>query len=225
MTLKEKLEISKKAQEKIQKNIPLKQKQNTQPKTIISNDISTLDNAVFGAPEQITGYDANEEMKRIHQRISNNAQSNFSNSKLPSAILESIRKNPLNIDTDDIKMNSFTEKLSATVPSIQRSLEIQKKLNEDDTYNKQKTTNVNEKKYNGIDYEMIKLIVENAIKKEFSSFNKTTLEEGAPHTINTSSIKVLKITEGGKFIVLDNDSNLYECSLRYIGKNKKRKVN
>lgn len=225
MTLKEKLEISKKAQEKIQKNIPLKQKQNTKSKTIISNDINTLDNAVFGAPEQITGYDAHEEMKRIHQRIADNAQSNFSNSKLPSAILESIRKNPLNIDTDDIKMNSFTEKLSATVPSIQRSLEIQKKLNEDEAYNKQKTTNDNVKKYDGIDYEMIKLIVENAIKKEFSSFNKTTLEEGAQHATNTSSIKALKITEGGKFIVLDNDNNLYECSLRYIGKNKKRKVN
>lgn len=225
MTLKEKLEISKKAQEKIQKNIPLSQKQNTQSKTIISNDINTLDNAVFGAPEQITGYDANEEMKRIRQRTANNAQSNFSNSKLPSAILESIRKNPLNINTDDIKMNSFTEKLSATVPSIQRSLEIQKKLNEDTAYNKQKATISNEKKYNGIDYEMIKLIIENAIKKEFSSFNKTTLEESETRNMNASSIKAIKITEGGKFILLDNDNNLYECSLKYIGKNKKKKVN
>ena len=224
MTLEEKLAQSKQLEEKIKKGISM-QRQNKKPSdTIVSNNITALDNAVFGKPVEINRYSADDEMKRIKERNKNGSVGNFSNSKIPAAILESIKQNPLNVEVTDQKMEQFTEKLSATVPTIQRSLEIQKKLENQTNASADKSCAPQTSKINSsIDYEMIKMIVENAVKKEVSSLKENILNENLTHVDNSSSFKALKLTENGRFIFLDNDDNLYECSMKYIGKNKKRK--
>lgn len=220
MTLEEKLQISKNTQEKIEKHIPT---QASKSKTgMVSNSVEALDKAVFGAPEKTSGYDAREEMRQIQERSKHNMAADFSNSKIPSAIIESIRQNPLNIEPTDPKMDAFTEKLATTVPSIQRSLEIQKMLEGKNAKSKSTQEQTYKPSNNGVDYEMVKLIVENAVKKEVSALKENFVNEATVHN-GVSDIRALKLSESGKFLFLDSENNLYECSLKYIGKNKKRK--
>lgn len=220
MTLEEKLQISKNTQEKIEKHIPI---QTLKSKTgMVSSSVEALDKAVFGVPEKTSGYDAREEMRQIQERAKHNTVADFSNSKIPSAIIESIKQNPLNIEPSDPKMDAFTEKLATSVPSIQRSLEIQKMLEGKNAKSKSAQEQTYKPSNNGIDYEMVKLIVENAVKKEVSALKENFINETTTHN-GVSDIKALKLSESGKFIFLDSENNLYECVLKYIGKNKKRK--
>lgn len=219
MTLEEKLALSKKTQKDAERGLSFRQKKEKSGETVITGNIEALDNMVYGEPSESSGYDAREEMKKIEERNKKNLMPDMTKSKIPSAILESIRRNPLNLDTKDVKMENFTERLKNKMPLMQRTIDIQKKLAEND---KTAVKAQSGAKSESIDYEMIKLIVENAVKKELSAINISALNENASHNI-IPSLKALKITENGKFIFLDNNGYLYECTIKYIGKNKKKR--
>lgn len=219
MTLEEKLALSKKAQKDVERGLSFRQKKGKSGEAVITGNIEDLDNMVYGKPSESSGYDAREEMKKIEERNKKNLMPDMTKSKIPSAILESIRRNPLNLDTKDVKMENFTERLKNKMPLIQRTIDIQKKLAENDNTAVKTQSGA---KPESIDYEMIKLIVENAVKKELSAINISALNENASHNI-IPSLKALKITENGRFIFLDDNGYLYECTIKYIGKNKKKR--
>lgn len=224
MTLEEKLAISKQQQKKIEKGIPLANGANgisnyTPISSTITGSVDDIDNAVFGEVNNdllSKRYDAREEMKRIEERKEHGGNVDYSHSKIPKSILNSIIKNPLDMPSTDPKMDAFTQKLQEKLPEgINRSYAIQNVLE-----GKDKAKAIDEKSHsNSIDYEMIKMIVENAVEKKLSELKGTLLTEGKEN--DSHSLRAMKI--GNKFLFLDNDNNIFECQMKYIGKNKKRK--
>lgn len=226
MTLEEKLALSKE-QKQIMEN-GIKAVQHKQARTVSSNspivgNLDDIDKAVYGEVEKTSGYDPHEEMKRIKERREHGCPIDYSHSKLPRQIIESITTNPLDMTVVDPKMDAFTEKLKQTLPnSFNRSYEIQEKLE------KQDRQELNEVQGNNnatplsvnVDYELIKTIVESVVDKKINELKKGMVNENLNYGSN-SSLKAMKL--GEKFLFLDSDNNVFECQMRYIGKNKKRK--
>lgn len=225
MTLEEKLALSKEQQHKIEngiKNISNPTSKKRKPTTMMGS-VEDLDSAVFGEVQKSeNGYDAKEEMKRIQERYEKgvNIKVDYENTKIPKQIIQSIIQNPLDMPSVDPKMDAFTEKLKMSLPeSINRSYEIQSRLEKQD---EKKTPVISESTTStSIDYEMIKLIIENAINKKIDDIKNTLLTESQNHLNSTPSLKAMKL--GEKFLFLDGDNNVFECQMKYIGKNKKKK--
>lgn len=162
-------------------------------------------------------YDAREEMKRIQEGL----PSDLSHCKLPPQIIESIRQNPLMDMSADPQMDAFTERLAAMNGSqgMQRSVEIQEKLERQDRQAAQQAQPVYEQGRSvNVDYEMIKMIVENAIDKRIEELKTTSINESA-----MPNIKTMQMSPNGNFFFVDTDNNVYECKLTYKGKRKVKK--
>jgi len=193
------------------------------------SSIESLDRIVYGnepilqQPEQKV-YDADEDMKRMSD-ISSIPSSNFEKCRIPAAIKESIRQNPLVVPPmTDSRMAELTNRIGGNNEGgFNRSLDIIAKLEESDaiknaTYEspykgEQSTSN------SKIDYELIKNIVESVVDRKLGQYRQQ-LNEGTSRD-NSGSLSVMKM--GKKFLFLDDDDNIYECQMVYKGKNKKRK--
>ena len=70
----------------------------------------------------------------------------------------------------------------------------------------------------GIDYSLIRDIVEEAVRRIISDM---VLNNGGAY--NKQGVRQLVMKPGEKFIFLDHDDNIYECEFKYRGKNKKKK--
>lgn len=226
MTLEEKLALSKE-QKQIMEN-GIKAVQHKQARTVSSNspivgNLDDIDKAVYGEVEKTNGYDPHEEMKRIKERREHGGSIDYGHSKLPRQIIESIAANPLDMTVVDPKMDAFTEKLKQTLPnSFNRSYEIQEKLEKQDRQELnevQGNNNATPASVN-VDYELIKTIVESVVDKKINELKKGMVNENLSYGSN-SSLKAMKL--GEKFLFLDSDNNIFECQMKYIGKNKKRK--
>ena len=226
MTLEEKLALSKE-QKQIMEN-GIKAVQHKQARTVSSNspivgNLDDIDKAVYGEVEKTSGYDPHEEMKRIKERREHGGSIDYSHSKLPRQIIESIAANPLDMTVVDPKMDALTERLKQTLPnSFNRSYEIQEKLEKQDRQELnevQGNNNATSASVN-VDYELIKTIVESAVDKKINELKKGMVNENLSYGSN-SSLKAMKL--GEKFLFLDSDNNIFECQMKYIGKNKKRK--
>lgn len=188
---------------------------------IMDSNVDNLNEMVFGKPtsDSLQIYDAKEDMKRMTQNLDSSI---LSKSKLPDMIKESIAKNPLNLSpVEDPKMDALTERLTKAMPGIQKSMGI---LNQLDNADKQKQKTINEttqstKTNGGVDYEMIKMIVENAVEKKFNEYRGVINE--SVNSNATGNLYVMKL--GEKFLFLDDQDNVYECQMTYKGKNKKKK--
>ena len=235
MTLEEKLALSKEQQQKIENGIKaIPQQQNKTPRvpSTMKGSVDSLTEAVFGEykpkGDGTDPYDPNEEMKRIQERREHGAATYNSNSKLPEAIKQSILSNPLDMPSVDPKMDAFTEKLSKALPKtgFNRSYEIQTQLDSLDKKNIAEQKQAQQQNNNtvpatsGVDYEMIKMIIENIVDKKLSSLQNTILNESKNH--EGASLKAMKL--GKKFLFLDDDNNVFECQLKFIGKNKKKQT-
>lgn len=226
MTLEEKLALSKE-QKQIMEN-GIKAVQHKQARTVSSNspivgNLDDIDKAVYGEVEKTSGYDPHEEMKRIKERREHGDSIDYSHSKLPRQIIESIAANPLDMTVVDPKMDAFTEKLKQTLPnSFNRSYEIQEKLEKQDRQelNEVQGNNNTTPASVNVDYELIKTIVESVVDKKINELKKGMVNENLSYGSN-SSLKAMKL--GEKFLFLDSDNNIFECQMKYIGKNKKRK--
>jgi hypothetical protein len=153
-------------------------------------------------------------------------------SKLPSAILESMRQNPCNYDPSIVnsvmgpenalykKLNEVYGKEKETPKSgVQAIHQIEEQLKERD------------KKSNDD-----KQVIEESVVHESSDFSLSQLEEMIERVIDrklnslnesmsrtTNSIKSMSLTESGNFRFLDTENNVYECQMKYLGKRKKKK--
>lgn len=155
-------------------------------------------------------------------------------SKLPSAILESMRQNPCNFDPTIVNTmmgpeNILFKKLNEAygkgkeetvrgvkaVQQINEQLEIrdkEKNVESDEIpYDSRKTVKLNE----GLE-SMIEAVVERVIDRKLSSLNESV-------SMPNPTIKSMSLTESGNFRFLDSEDNVYECSMKYLGKRKKKK--
>lgn len=187
---------------------------------ISGSDFDRLGDSAFLSPvnESSTGvYNAQDDLERMKSMKID--KSKLANSKLPDFIKESIVSNPLNVDPAlvDSKMTQFTEQLGQKL-GLQKSVNILQQLEEIDEQKSQKTS-LNEVTNNGgVDYGMIKMIVEKVIDEKFGDLS-SVLNENLRRV--SPGLSVMSIKD--KFLYLDDQDNIYECQMVYKGKNKKRK--
>ena len=191
-------------------------------------------------------YNAKNEIEKINEVRASGGLSveNARNCGLPPAVLESIIKNPCMLDPTLAERNSpgsvMAERLRESGgPSGNNAFDKMKSLmvrqDEKDIreaevasnrFNSKGTTqNVNEvtQPYAAaIDYGMIKMIIESVVKEQLQNVKESLLTESHVNTKNNSPLSFLRITEKGIHLV-DSKDNVYECSLRYVGRRESKK--
>lgn len=148
---------------------------------------------------------------------------NVSSSKLPDAIKQSIISNPLiEQPINDPRMDALTEKLAKGIPGIQKSMQILNDLEKKDAekreLNEEKTIRPNQSA-SGIDYGLIKSIVESVVEEKLSQLKPMLTESVNP---NCGSLSVMNI-RNNKFLFLDDNDNIFECQMVFKGKNKAKR--
>lgn len=226
--LKRMLEISKKVDDQVSSgNVsrPIQRKAN------LEEQLKNYDEQVYGqyvpSKEEQKQYSAEAEMKLIKERANNTNGGYNHNTRVPNKIVESILSNPCDLDAnlyEDSNMTEFTKRLSKRITGIKNVQDIQKKLEESDRQSQTNRTIEQRQQNDGnstiVDYSLIKTIVESVINEKMDSLKKELLDEGISHNGNTGNLKAMKM--GDKFLFLDDNNNVYECQMKYVGKNKKK---
>lgn len=136
---------------------------------------------------------------------------NMSQSHLPSAILESFKKNPSPGDselyaafgTGDNRVASLVESLA---PKKQKTT---KQVVSEALHNQNVVSSSN----SSVDYPMIRTIVEEIVRKYAVSLNKKIINESKQSNLNEVNTMMI----GKKFKFLDSKGNIYEASLKKVG--------
>ena len=138
----------------------------------------------------IRGKYANQNQERqINEQV-------MTNSKLPKEILQSFKENKI-----DIGENKFLDEV------VNKTVE-EKRVVKQPIVEQQSTVGGQQ-----IDYSMIKMIVEECMRKYTSSLKKSILNESK--SVNEgNSLKAMKI--GDKFSFIDDSGNLYEAKLTFV---------
>jgi hypothetical protein len=124
---------------------------------------------------------------------------NLSNSKLPAAILESFKKNP---------------PAPEIMPAFELPEEFKAKKETPQPINEQIVPQVNNAAT--VDYSLIKMIVEECIRKYANSLKNTIVNESKQNAGSPDdTIRVLKLGENFKFVTENGD--IYESVLTYKG--------
>lgn len=129
------------------------------------------------------------------------------NSNIPRAIVESFSKNP--IDTSMIGSIGGSSNSVLDTIGIQEQARTVQPQNTSSTIQEQHTVQT---QVQGIDYPMIRTIVEDIVRKYTSSLTKKMLSEskGSVNELTT-------MTLGKSFKFLDRQGNIYEATLKKIG--------
>ena len=129
------------------------------------------------------------------------------NSNIPRAIVESFSKNP--IDTSMIGSIGGSSNSVLDTIGIQEQASTVQPQNTSSTIQEQHTVQT---QVQGIDYPMIRTIVEDIVRKYTSSLSKKMLSEskGSVNELTT-------MTLGKSFKFLDRQGNIYEATLKKIG--------
>ena len=129
------------------------------------------------------------------------------NSNIPKAIVESFSKNP--IDTSMISSIGGSSNSVLDTIGIQEQARTVQPQNTSSTIQEQHTVQT---QVQGIDYPMIRTIVEDIVRKYTSSLSKKMLSEskGSVNELTT-------MTLGKSFKFLDRQGNIYEATLKKIG--------
>ena len=129
------------------------------------------------------------------------------NSNIPRAIVESFSKNP--IDTSMIGSIGGSSNSVLDTIGIQEQVRTVQPQNTSSTIQEQHTVQT---QVQGIDYPMIRTIVEDIVRKYTSSLSKKMLSEskGSVNELTT-------MTLGKSFKFLDRKGNIYEATLKKIG--------
>lgn len=216
--------------------------------TFTSTDINLLDEMAFGAPtddgmtmyEQYPNgkmrevYDPNKEMEELK---SGNINYQISNSHLPQAILESIMKNPLDMPMDGISVGDqiMSEGLQNRTLDIIDKLDSRDKkngvqqhqpkpqpINEEHDYQQSKQVcaqapqQVQASGYN-LGLNELAGLIEAVVDKKFRQYGAGMLTEGKD---GAQASKVCLMTIGDSLKFMDSSGNVYECTMKYIGKGK-----
>lgn len=189
-------------------------KKMTHMESVAPQQMQTQPQYTFNNPREVVKqYNAKEDLKRLQSGL----PKDLSGCKLPQSILESIISNPLTDFSANTEMDKFTETLGESL-GIQQSANIiehldkrEKKVNE--------TIIPTQSKNLSVDYEMIKLIIENVIDKKLETLQQSLLTE---NRMNNTSNCVKTMHFGEKFMFCDSDDNVYECEMVYKGKRKRK---
>ena len=129
------------------------------------------------------------------------------NSNIPRAIVESFSKNP--IDTSMIGSIGGSSNSVLDTIGIQEQARTVQPQNTSSAIQEQHTVQT---QVQGIDYPMIRTIVEDIVRKYTSSLSKKMLSEskGSVNELTT-------MTLGKSFKFLDRQGNIYEATLKKIG--------
>lgn len=122
-------------------------------------------------------------------------------SKLPKAILESMKSNPL-----DSTSTSILDELNRSTGGKVFQGNIKEQNISQDT--KQNVSG-------NIDYSMIRMICEETMRKYIGSLKKTILNESKQNEYSDNTLKAMKI--GDKFSFIDSKGNIYEAKLTLKG--------
>ena len=164
-------------------------------------------------------YDENGDVQASEPIIENNVpkqiqQETVKNSKLPPEIIESMMKNK--IDTTMINggigsNGSILDQLNAmTNGKLMQEVSIKNKESKNESTNNVIQTSSNP----NIDYSMIKMIVEDCMKKYYSSLKKSIINESKNSSSNDNFLQAMKI--GNKFSFITKNGDLYEANLKFI---------
>lgn len=140
-------------------------------------------------------------------------------SKLPKAILESMIQNPINTSVDgfgDSMGGSVLDALGIDSEQINNNYDgVNDIITETNSTPRQQCT---QPQYSmptqTIDYSLIKMIIEDAVKKNIASLKKTIINESAKSGSADENVKVLKLANN-KLQFLTNDGDLYEAKLEF----------
>lgn len=173
--------------------------------------------------EEVKEYHAEDEMEMIK---GNMKPRDLENKKIPSYILEEILKNPIDVSSmaeelekGDKRWQQLEEKIKGKKAGLQASAELLRKIegqNNKPKITENKKPTITEVKTTGIDYGLIKSIVESVIDEKLKSLNESITLGG-----NAPTAKILSFKD--KFYFVDNQDNVFECVMEYKGKKKRKK--
>lgn len=209
--------------------------QRTATPDVLSGDVNFLDEQVFGKYVPTEGSDETgnprkllEIMKEVQSghmtdETRTRIEENVRNSKLPKAILDSMISNPLietKIGKDDV--DEYMEKTMKKNTNIDKIAQISQKLNEYDE--KKNAAQIMPQQPQQtvaatINEERLTQLIEQTIERKMNElFSKMPLNES---THSAPAIKAIQEKDGGRFLMVDTDNNVYECTMTYKGKNRK----
>ena len=193
--------------------------------------IESYDQQVYGVSaepvlkqNETPKYDARKEMEKLKEIEAHGGRGvvNLEGRNIPRGIIESILNNPLDLKPIDPRMNALEEKLKDNMPGIKAATNILEKVEKQDKEAKAKLREQLQPKQtiaNNIDYELIKVTIEEAIDKKLESLKQTINEANNHQQTYIPSMKYLSFKD--KFYFVDNDDNVFECVMKYKGKRKK----
>ena len=204
---------------------------NNQPKMIISKNIDELDEMVFGKSTPLTEsaiyetfpggqtrkmYDPEEEMRMIK----NQTQFNNVNSKMPSAILESIMQNPLIMQPiEDPTEDIMNEEIQIRTKDILGKLDAMDRAKNGvvKDYTPMPQPIQEQVQAPSMNMEYLATLIESIVDKKFKEYGNILLNENKQRG---GGNKVTLMSLGDNFKFMDELGNVYECQMKYIGKGK-----
>lgn len=176
------------------------------------DEYSSYGSSETTVPSQTSDYDEMRLNEALDQRMnefmaSRNAQQyqqqitqvqqpmNFANSKMPKEILESFSENYIDQSAFDPRLAQIS---TQNIPS-----QPNKMVNEAVQYQQPKQS--------GVDYELIKSIIESSVKKYVNALGKKLLSEGKTNNPD-DSIRAVQFT-GDKFMMVTKGGDVYEANM------------
>ena len=193
--------------------------------------IENYDQQVYGASvepvlkqDETPKYDARKEMEKLKEIEAHGGRGavNLEGRNIPRGIIESILNNPLDLKPIDPRMDALEAKLKDKMTGIKAATNILEKVEKQDKEAKVKLREQLQPKQttsNNIDYDLIKVLIENAIDKKLETLKQTINETNNHQQTYIPSMKYLSFKDN--FYFVDNDNNVFECVMKYKGKRKK----
>lgn len=141
--------------------------------------------------------------------VNNNIKTN---SKLPKEIFESLMNEPISVE-GGVMMDKDVGNILSKMQPIAPQPQVRQVVNENLMVSSPTTIPISN---NNIDYSVIKALIDESIKRNLCELKTELINE------NTSNIKTMRITNGNKVQVLDNQGNLYEGVLTFKKKIEKK---
>lgn len=148
-------------------------------------------------------YLTEEQMLAMHnQRIQKPiVQGNITNTKLPSAILQAFKENP--IDTSVLESNMGMESQTSVLDALKIKPKQKQVIVENTVSQQPQPTTM-------VDYSLIRTIVEESVKKYVGSLKKSLLNENKQQSTDDNMV-LMKIGESFKFVTKNGD--IFEARL------------
>jgi len=198
---------------------------------VTAANLDQLTEAVFGRSQSADEKNGNEmlietlkevETGQMTEETRQRIAANVKNSKMNPAILNSILQNPLietKVGNDEI--DEFVKKTLQGNKNIEASRKIIQKTMEQDNASKQPLNESRPAAAQSIDYGKIASLIESAVDKKMNEMQgRVPMNESA--TSQAPTLKVVQAKSGTRFLFVDTDDNVYECTIVYKGKNRKK---